>query len=655
MAWFIRTLAVLIVVSLLGVGGSLAWANHIAPPSVCLQIERRDVASKILIDARTGYRVRLAPPSASDKAGPVWLVSRSPDLRYGFYRDSRQTSSSANVYLVGLDAALDDFQASRRAWLDQTPLAAGNGWNAFAWAADSQHVLVSSNQPEDLDSLFLIGTDGSQKVLRGSSRYTIETSYWSGDSQFIAMHTKTSGGDGIDLWDVGSGQLTANITSTQYRAIRHFAWSPVGAKLAVVRSTNSGRAELLLLNAETGNFTPQAPIPLQINPSPTMRIKWSDSGEYLAIIYFSAENRWQLSLYKVGISGQIGQVSEVDLGSFWTSQSNFYWSKDSQQLLFFRKQAYNNLQVWSLLAATGELQMVADSIDQGLFVTSQNKINQQILLSSTFKEQTSLILYNLEAAPSDNSWVLLSDAARVLRLAWSGTGQHLAVSYTRLQNPELANYLAIATLSGRQVNHIPLPAPIKSWFWLRDNRHLVYTVESDSDEGEQTFVELFDAATNEVTRLASGLFKIERLYQDLSRGDIMLWWEDENGQKFVDGYTDAGQLRYRFSADPDQVGAGVSTVGYDPNNGTFSRFTAPSIFAQMQLDQTNLALPSEAEYVALPSWSASNGYMALPYASTQRIDSVQLYNEQGELLHTQHTPGQSWRSNISWTTCAPGQ
>jgi hypothetical protein len=62
MVWFVKRLAIVMVISLLGVGGSLAWAKYIAPPSVCLEMERRYVLKKTLIDAHTGYRVQLAPP-----------------------------------------------------------------------------------------------------------------------------------------------------------------------------------------------------------------------------------------------------------------------------------------------------------------------------------------------------------------------------------------------------------------------------------------------------------------------------------------------------------------------------------------------------------------------------------------------------------------
>jgi hypothetical protein len=208
MVWFVKRLAILMVISLLGVGG----VNYFAPPLACLQIERQDSSSKALIDAHTGYRIRLTPPSAIDKTGLLFMLSRSPDRRYAFYKQYRLDSSAA--YLLTVDPALDDLQIKYRSFLDQVPLIileGDDGWWQLDWTADSQQALAGSSE---YDKFTIVRVDGSQTMLRGSNPYDFRPGLWSGDGQFIAIQTRTSSGDGIDLWEASNGYIALIYAST---------------------------------------------------------------------------------------------------------------------------------------------------------------------------------------------------------------------------------------------------------------------------------------------------------------------------------------------------------------------------------------------------------------------------------------------------------
>jgi hypothetical protein len=406
------------------------------------------------------------------------------------------------------------------------------------------------------------------------------------------------------------------------------------------------------VNVQANSLTTQVSIPVLTFASLTMEMKWSDTGEHLAIIYMNIERRWQLSLYRLGAGQPIKQIVSMDLGELWRSGIYFDWRKDSQDLLFMKELDNENLQLWSLFAETGQLKLVAENIDQHLFfMNRRNEFTKKLPLPITVEGKTSFFLYDVEQAPDDNSWALLANIDKDLSTLWSDNGQYLAIFFATRQDGQYTAHLAMASPKTRQLYQVALPGPIQDWFWLRDNRHLAYIVSVNTEDGRRYFFELLNANTGEVVRLADSMISLARVDQAVSRDELILPWEDANGQNFVDRYTLTGQLRYWFSESSNQVGADIFMLVYDDGFADWAR--GLPIFDRMQFDQANLAIPSDAKHMGLPSWSASNGYMALPYANTHDMDSLHLYNEQGELLFSQRTPGQEWSSDITWTTCAP--
>jgi hypothetical protein len=651
MVWFVKRLAILMVISLLGVGG----VNYFAPPSACLHLTYWDANYKMRIDAYTGNIFPLNPPSASKASGGAMLVSRSPDGRYGIYQHDDRIMGVDDSYLVRLDPALNDVQVSRQAWLDRAPLAYGFAWEGFNWAADSKRVLVLGAA-----GLLMIGIDGQQTLLFNKSNYTVGS--WSGDGQFVAVHPRANI-EHIDLWEVSSRKQVASVANSEYKTVQSLAWSPVGASLALVRSSKHDQAELLLLNVHSSGFTAQMPIPLLTAPFPDKstnpwpphaQMKWSSNGQYLAVLYLNIKNSWQIDLYELGEAQQFEKINEIDAGPSWKGVYIFAWSKDSRQLLFMRTQPSDNLQAWDFLVETGQERLVAEYVNDGTLDLNylspfDQSTHQRLLLSSHNVDGSNLMTYDLAQTPGNNSQAFAS-AEYISHWGRSEDRQHLGISFNWLKGDEYVQYVAIITDASPQVS--VATASSERWVWAGDN--LFYLVEFPTDERVLYYANFMNAITGKASHLA-GPLDITRLYEDLNWGNVMMQWVDERGQNFLDGYSETGQLLYRFSGSRNQVGASVTMLR--DFYGWYSEDDTDVTFTHVRIGKANITLPSYAVHVAPPLLS-EDGYIAMLYSDTYyanppSTNTLSLYNQQGQLLHSKILPGEDTHSISYWSNCAP--
>lgn len=99
------------------------------------------------------------------------------------------------------------------------------------WSPDGQHLLyVVSDDANDLDSLIMLGIDGTEEIIYQSSD-TIRTAYWSWDGQEVAVVTiNSSFGSEIYSVDIASQQSRFITMYTGSRAL-WADWSPTSAHI----------------------------------------------------------------------------------------------------------------------------------------------------------------------------------------------------------------------------------------------------------------------------------------------------------------------------------------------------------------------------------------------------------------------------------------
>ncbi len=310
---------------------------------------------------------------------------------------------------------------------------------------------------------------------------------WSADGSHLLFSTQPRSEDRVTLhfWAPEGNRLY----SYRLDDIHNRAWytlaavAPQGQRIAIVTARRDNIPILLIISAQ-GGIERQDVLPPHID----WRANWSPTGEALGLHHFDPPY-WHFSIYEVA-GATHRTVGGVTTGASLARRDGlreFYWAADGQ---------------------TG------------------------VFLLPNRDDTSTLVRYRL----ADRQTLPLRPA--VLSAHASARQGRLAL----VQREETHMALEVLDVQSGLSQPIARRPHIRDVLWLRGADALSFTTEQDG----AVQLEHADLSRSAVRTLLRAHKLYEGMQQELATNFLMLWWQAEDGQTYLDAYTPEGERVYRY-------------------------------------------------------------------------------------------------------------